>query len=200
MARHKSTKIHRVCEICGVPFQIPAYFARLEGRGRFCSKPCQRAWQRVPLEARFRARLGGTNERGCLLWAGGTGTSGYGIIGAGGKYSGHLLAHRVAWELANGPIPDGFCVLHRCDNPPCVNPAHLFLGTHADNVADKIAKGRQPVGEDAGPSKLTESQVRSIRGRYAAGGVSQKQLGRENGVAQGVIWCVIHRKTWEHVL
>jgi HNH endonuclease len=66
---------------------------------------------------------------------------GYGLQKFRGKTR---LAHRVAWMLANGEIPDGLCVLHRCDNPPCVNVDHLFLGTHADNVADKMAKGRHP--------------------------------------------------------
>ena len=75
----------------------------------------------------------------CLEWTGYTRAFGYGQLMVDGKCVG---THRVAWTLANGPIPDGICVLHRCDNPPCCEPAHLFLGTAADNTADMIAKGR----------------------------------------------------------
>lgn len=91
----------------------------------------------------FRTRFDAKVERGegCWVWTGLRTQYGYGTItnGAGCK----LLAHRASWELHVGPIPDGLWVLHRCDNPPCVNPAHLFLGTHADNVRDMWAKGRQ---------------------------------------------------------
>lgn len=84
----------------------------------------------------------------CTLWTG-LKRHKYGCF-----HAPHMVsAHRYAWELAHGPIPDGLCVLHRCDTPACVNPAHLFLGTHADNVADKVAKGRQARG-DGSPSRL----------------------------------------------
>ena len=81
----------------------------------------------------------------CWEWTDGCDGDGYGVVGAGGKT---VRAHRVAWEVAHGPIPDGVHVLHQCDNPPCINPAHLFLGTQADNMADKVAKGRPP-GQEA---------------------------------------------------
>lgn len=92
-------------------------------------------------------------------------------------------AHRLAWSFANGPIPDGMCVCHRCDNPPCCNPAHLFLGTEADNRADKMAKGR---ARGPGPRKLTDQATiaaivsdrrahRSIAGDY---GVSQTLISK----------------------
>jgi hypothetical protein len=90
------------------------------------------------------------------LWLGKPDAKGYGQIAIGGYCSIQILAHRLSWEIANGPIPDGdgyhgTCVLHRCDNPTCVNPVHLFLGTHADNMADMKAKGRA----NGGPGPLT---------------------------------------------
>jgi hypothetical protein len=100
-----------------------------------------------PPEERLRARLVATPE-GCLEWAGNKTNDGYGQISVKGRMR---LTHRFAWELTNGPIPPGICVLHHCDNPPCCEAEgtdHLFLGTHAENMADKSAKGRhseQPV-------------------------------------------------------
>ena len=113
------------------------------------------------------------------------------------------LAHRVAWILAKkGEIPPGLCICHSCDNPWCVNPAHLFLGSHADNMADMSRKGRQSRrdGEENHGAKLTEVKVREIRARDARGGVSQRQLAKEYGVHQTLISLIINRKSWEHVL
>lgn len=78
----------------------------------------------------------------CWAWAAYRGPAGYGIITDRSRRVRTVQAHRLSWEIHNGPIPEGLCVLHRCDNPPCTNPAHLFLGTHADNAQDKASKGR----------------------------------------------------------
>ena len=93
----------------------------------------------MTLQERFDAKVSPEPTSGCHLWTGGIFGSGYGAVWDGGR---HLGAHRLAWELARGPVPAGLCVLHRCDNPPCVNPSHLFLGTKGDNNRDKISKGR----------------------------------------------------------
>jgi hypothetical protein len=89
-----------------------------------------------------------------------------------------MRAHRTAWLLTNGPIPDGLLVLHRCDNPPCINPAHLFLGTHTDNMADRKAKGRNDLlgarGESNTQSRLTQDQVYAIRARWDRGESSEQ--------------------------
>jgi hypothetical protein len=117
------------------------------------------------------------------------------VIGESGKM---FLAHRVAWELVNGPIPEGLCVLHHCDNPPCVNVEHLFLGTLADNNADKVAKGRQAKGSAIARAKLTESDIPEIR-RLLAVGVLQSEIGRRYGVGHRLISKINLGKRWGHV-
>lgn len=112
-------------------------------------------------------------------------------------------AHRVAWESANGPIPACLMVCHRCDNPACCNPSHLFLGTNRDNVDDMVAKGRAPGGsargESHGLSKLTAEWVREIRRIWQGGRTKQRDLADLYGVDQQVIWSVVNRRTWKHV-
>ena len=110
---------------------------------------------------------------------------GYGSIGGGGRRRRWLL-HRLAYTLWVGEIPPGMQVLHRCDNPPCVNPQHLFLGTQADNMADKVAKGRQARGLSNGMGKLSEEQIEQARRRMAAG-ETQAAVARELGVHPGTI-------------
>jgi hypothetical protein len=104
-------------------------------------------------------------------------------------------ATHVAWELVNGPIPNGMCVLHRCDNPPCVRPDHLFLGTRRDNVLDMAAKGRAAVGERSGTAKLTASAVDDIRARYSAG-ETQRPLAQEYGVSQSTVSLIVQGRRW----
>ena len=112
-------------------------------------------------------------------------------------------AHRRAWVEANGPIPDGLCVLHKCDNPPCINVEHLFLGTQLDNIADRHAKGRTSrntgnKGETNSQAKLTEQQVRDIRNQYAEGD-QLRTIARRYGVHDATIKLIVQRKNWAHV-
>jgi len=114
------------------------------------------------------------------------------------------LHHRLVYALAHGLSRadiEGLVVMHICDNPPCVNVEHLALGTHADNVADREAKGRgrRPRGVDHGHAKLTESQVAEIRTRYTAGGVLQRVLAVEFGVKIVAVSNIVRRKTWTHL-
>lgn len=110
------------------------------------------------------------------------------------------IAHRVSYELHKGTIPAKMVVCHRCDNPSCVNPDHLFLGTHADNVADKIAKGRQPHGSAVGSSKLTEEQVILIRIEYNCARITPQELADKYNVSRRTISDVLRRRTWKHIL
>lgn len=105
-------------------------------------------------------------------------------------------AHRLSYELFCGPIPQGMFVCHTCDFPRCINPAHLFLGTAADNMADKVAKGRQARGERQGLAKLTWPAVRQIRADFTAGLASVSTLARKHGVHSKAIYLLIAGKTW----
>jgi len=135
----------------------------------------------------------------CWPWTGATMGDGYGTVWNGDK---HVRAHRVAWAALVGPIPDGLFVLHRCDNRPCCNPRHLFLGTSADNARDMAAKGRQALqtnpelarGERNGRCVLTDADVADIRRRNAAG-ESQAALAQEFGIGSSHISRLIRRES-----
>lgn len=109
------------------------------------------------------------------------------------------LAHRFSYSIVHGEIPDGFDVCHKCDNPPCVNPKHLFLGTHKQNMADAVAKKRQARGSKAGLAKLTEKKVSKIKALYSSGGYSHRSLGRKFGVDGSQITRLLSKKQWRHV-
>lgn len=151
-------------------------------------------------EERFWAKVQKTDT--CWLWTGARTKLGYGHFGvAQNKIMG---AHRVAYLLLCGPITESMFVCHNCpggDNPSCVNPAHLFLGTALDNVQDRHQKGRDAVGMNAGAGRrrLSSEQVTVIRARYAAGGVSMAALGREYTCTQQNIHVIIRGGTWRHL-
>lgn len=132
---------------------------------------------------------------GCWIWTCNKTQSGYGRINTAGK---QVRAHRVSWELANGPAPADACVCHRCDVRDCVNPSHLFLGTQAENSADRHAKGRSLRGEAHGFTKLNNHLVREIR-RMRSDGVSIRSIARQIGVGSSAVSSVVLGKTWSHV-
>ena len=135
---------------------------------------------------------------GCLEWTGWRHPRGYGkmTVHVDGKQTGRLT-HRVAWELANGPIPEGMLVCHRCDNPSCCNPDHLFLGTDVDNMRDAREKGRAVRGERATPSRLKDGQVREIHAILAAPNPPNDcELGRRYGVWGSTIRDIRIGRTW----
>lgn len=132
---------------------------------------------------------------GCWLWLGAMTSAGYGHVCIGRKT---MPAHRRSWEIRKGQIPCGMHVLHKCDNRMCVNPDHLFIGTNADNIADKVAKGRQKqkvIGEISPNAKLNELIVRSIKIDTRPNTV----IGRELGVSNVLISLVKRGKAWRHV-
>lgn len=131
----------------------------------------------------------------CLVWTGACNESGYGVRKLNGKVG---RVHRQTWEASNGPIPAGLFVCHSCDNPPCYNLAHLFLGTNSDNVADAVRKGRMAKGSSNASAKLTEEAVVLIRQRYKAGGIRQRDLAAEYGVTRPTISRALSN-AWQHV-
>ena len=134
---------------------------------------------------------------GCLLWMGGQDRKGYGVFHRRPRKD--ILAHRRAWRFAIGDIPEGMCVCHRCDVPLCVNPDHLFLGTRAENSADRDAKGRQARGEaNKGGGRLRTSDVLIIRERLSAG-MTSVAIAHEFGISPGMVGHIKHGRAWRHV-
>lgn len=145
MAEIKTTKVCRYCRGEYLGIRISA----------FCSRKCSGLNQRKPLAERFWAKVARTDS--CWLWTGGKNSGGYGIVHANGC---SRTAHRVSWELENGPLASTVCVLHRCDTPLCVRTSHLFLGDYTANNRDREAKGRgnHPKGPDHWTAKRTVHQ------------------------------------------
>lgn len=180
---------------------------------------CASAGAHLPIDGltqsdldRFWVKVDTSGE--CWEWTSTIQSSGYGMFRVRAKY---LYAHRIAWVMNNGVIPDGLLVCHRCDNPKCVRVDHLFLGTVRDNTLDAYKKGRVVVpheahlralrdnpekfvqGERNPNAKLTDEKVRYIREKFALGAVSPDSLAIEVGVTPGTLRNVITRRSWRHV-
>ena len=184
----------RVCPMCHKVFRVPASeLAR--GSGIYCGIACGAIGRTKPLAERFWKKVKKTKD--CWLWTGATTSWGYGTIGRG-KTGTNAPAHRVSWELHHGPIPDGLCILHHCDNPSCVRPDHLFLGTLKDNTQDMLKKGRHrvPRGEAKTNAKLTWEIVANIRLFYAQENVTLAQLAEQHHVSGTTIFHIVHNKKW----
>lgn len=190
MARKQFTK---ACPTCGT------LFTDRKPTRKCCSRRCsaKRTDRRGTVGVRFMAKVV-KHDNGCWVWTGGTARKGYGsFTPSTGK---HVQAHRFSWELHHGPIPHGdghhgTCVLHRCDNPPCVNPDHLFLGTIADNIADKVAKDRHTRGETHRNSKYSDDIIRQVR---VATGL-QREIADRFGMSQSRVSVIRGKKAWAHV-
>jgi len=166
---------------------------KLSGYGSICLDCKKRghslklASRHKPLADRFWEKVHKTD--GCWLWTGSRNYWGYGKIYVGGKLR-HGMAHRVSYELTHGEIPDDLQVLHRCDNPACVRPDHLFLGTQADNLDDAVMKGRIA---NQFPLELVDAILDDLRN-----GLSQKDTARKHGVRQSSVWRIIQREKKSH--
>jgi hypothetical protein len=135
-------------------------------------RPCYIRNQTQSIEQRFWSHVDRRGPDECWTWTAARDHHGYGIFGIGGHDCRMLHANRIAWILTYGPIPAGLFACHKCDNPPCCNPTHLFLGTNTDNMADMKRKGRDRCehwGESNGCAKLTQQQVNEIRERRRNG-------------------------------
>lgn len=188
--------ITRPCETCGEPVtRYPSEVAR--GQGRFCSIVCRNKgrwkehhssinewfWDRVDKSA-------GPDK--CWPWQGHRLPTGYGRLVLHGKFIG---AHRVAYELEYNKKPGDLFVCHKCDNPICCNPRHLFLGTHQDNMDDKVQKGRNPSGAQSSRATISEAQAQEILDRVTAGEAGAS-IARDMNVSEFIVSRIKHRKTW----
>jgi hypothetical protein len=179
------------CPNCGRPCK----------RGASLCRPCwlmSRAANAETLSSRFWAKVDRRGPDECWPWTGDKTRAGYGLIRLNGR---RAYAHRVSWELSEGLIPFGFGVFHRCDNPPCVNPGHLFTGTHADNMRDMVAKGRRGYagspGERHPAARLSAADVASIREADAS--VRTRDLAARYGISTGYAYAVRRGHGWDGV-
>ncbi len=145
---------------------------------------------------RFWSKVNKTDT--CWEWIGVKNKDGYGITEINRKT---YRAHRASWEIHYGEIPKGMYVCHHCDNPPCINPNHLFLGTQKDNIHDMLKKERRPSrkGEKNYSAKLTESQVRNIRKLWKAGNLTQRKIAEVFNVHRTMIGLIVRNKNWKHM-
>jgi len=215
----QSNSIERTCQQCGKTYLRP----NVSGyrKSKFCGRACFAAHRRLQLPmtrpcnrcgqiftdvrrqlfcsalCSFWAKVQRTD--GCWLWTASK-SHGYGVF----RYARHLYkACRFSWEIAYGSIPTEVEICHNCpggDNPACVNPSHLFLGTHAENCADTARKGRSSRGIHRPMTKLTEADVRTARFLYDNGLMTVCQLARTFGVRHGTMGRAVRREGWKHVL
>ncbi len=160
-----------------VPRPIPIGLAK---------KAARRFWSRV--------QRGGPDECWPTNWP--PNDRGYGVFGLRARQN--VYAHRFAWVLLRGPIPRGLCVLHKCDNPPCANPAHLFLGTKTTNAADREAKGRTPQGERSHNAKISNEDARTIR-ELASLSIRYGEIALRFGMSRGQVSRIVTGKQWKKI-
>jgi hypothetical protein len=208
------------CEQCGRKFRNRRASGRVIepckwAKARFCSPGCKQASQRghvVPwlrvekedLKTRFMRHVEKEDDgKRCWLWVGTKNKAGYGGIQVNGK---RALVHRISYMLHHGAIPEGVgfhghVVCHACDNPSCVNPGHLFLGSQYTNMQDRDAKGRRAalIGSQHGMASLSEEDVKTILEIAATGRYTQTKIGKMFGVSNSTVSLIVNRKNWTHI-
>ena len=150
----------------------------------FSFKQLKRFWSKV-----------NRTKNGCWEWAGST-HKGYGEIRLNNKT---WRAHILSYRLFNTDYKQGLCVRHKCDNPGCVNPKHLELGTTQQNTQDRVDRGRSAIGSRNGKAKLTAEDVLEIRELYTTGNYTHKQLAEQFNIGRNGIWSILNRRTWRHI-
>lgn len=158
------------------------------------SLPSLKAPRYLPWPERFWQNVLAEPNSGCWLWMGSVGEHGYGQIA---KDGGPKMAHRISYKMHHGNIPDGLWVLHKCDTRSCVNSEHLYAGTAADNMRDKVSRCRQNSvrGEAAGRAKLSTADIKKIRSLTGP----SEEIGRLYGVSGHQIGMIRRRESWKHV-
>lgn len=164
------------------------------GGSIYCSRPCANATV-GSVQDRLARQSKKVDETGCIEWTGYIRSDGYGSLRIDGK---QVQAHRAAYEFAFGKIEDGLLVCHRCDNRKCINPEHLFLGTHQDNMKDMTEKNRQSREASRWSSKLNAGQVAEIRTRHSHG-ETIRALATYFGIGKTAIFNIVDRHTWKGV-
>lgn len=191
------------CFGCGNSFTRAVSYHRICQRRNttnrfFCGRRCSANNKIKPASERFWSKVLVTSPDACWLWVGCRAPNGYGRI-IKSESTKLEIASRISYEIAYGSIPKNMLVCHRCDNPPCVNPNHLFLGTAQDNQLDCIAKKRNVYGEKQWCAKVTEIEVRAIR-KAREHGVMLKDLANKYGIGITTVEQIVKRHTWKHVV
>lgn len=194
------------CEVCMRPFSRRKRPPCQRHRRTACSPQCmnklgqiERAKRRPTMAERFWSKVDKTAGYGpngdCWVWTAHKDAFGYGSFNRRG-YSGRT-AHRASYELNTGPIPEGMVIRHKCDNPSCVRPDHLDIGTHQDNSDDQVSRGRQraPRGTKHHSNRLTEDQARAIHGDQRC----EKEIAAEYGVTTAAVWLIRNERNWKHL-
>lgn len=178
---------------CANKYYGKGYCEKHYQRVRKTGSPEDKAGHHLPLSSKFFNRVEKTDY--CWIWTGPK-RKGYGHVWVNGET---VRAHRASWILSFGAIPDGLLVLHKCDNPSCVNPEHLYIGTHSDNMRDKVERDRcahlDRSGERGGRTVLTNEIVLSIR----ADSRMNKDIAAAYGVDRSTISDIKRRKSWKHI-
>lgn len=198
--------IPRTCEQCTKPFLATKQQVEM-GRGRFCGHPCAAENRRLPIDVRFFQHVLKTST--CWLWTGSLVPGGYGNTRDGNSL--HVMAHRLAWEIATGERPDTLTdVAHTCDVRRCVRNdeigfygvngvlcprrGHLYLATHQQNVTDAVEKGRVQHGANHYRASLSDEKVRELRALYTGKPGEQRTLARQFGITHSAVWALVHNK------